>query len=136
VGFGILRDFSDENTQSLLKSLAKPKIKFNYLGQFDNGNNKSIFKINNDVPLSDTSVTENSDYILDVVAKVINGCLEVRFEYYEQNLEESIIESIANIYLNELNKLLNDLSKKQDIEKIKDSNLKEEDLNKIYSLYK
>lgn len=136
VGFGMLRDFSDENTQSLLKSLAKPKIKFNYLGQFDNGNNKSIFKINNDFPLNDTSVTENSDYILDIVAKVINGCLEISFEYYEHNLEKNIIENIANNYLNELNKLLKDLSNKQDIEKIKDSNLKEEDLNKIYSLYK
>ncbi|MGE8001279.1 amino acid adenylation domain-containing protein [Lysinibacillus sp. NPDC093190] len=136
VGFGILRDFSDEYTQSLIKTLAKPKIKFNYLGQFDNQNNKSIFKINNDFSLNDTSVIENSDYILDVVAKVINGCLEVSFEYYEHNLEKSIIENIANGYLTELNKLLYDLSKKQEIEKIKDSNLKEEDLNKIYSLYK
>lgn len=136
VGFGMLRDFSEESRRLLLIAKNKPKIKFNYLGQFNNGKLDSIFKINNSLSMNDVCVTENSDYILDIVARVINGCMEICFEYYEHNLDRNTVDSIANNYLIELKNLLCDLSQKHDMDNLNDSNLKEEDLNKIYSLYR
>lgn len=102
LGFGIHTSYSQEGDDRSLRSLQKPMITFNYLGQFDAQINTQHFTV--DTSYQDLDGADHLDQhkdlpkisALDVLLFVRDGCLRCDFLYDASRFDEkSILDYLA-----------------------------------------
>lgn len=101
ISYGILRYLTqDREIQSQMAALPSREICFNYLGQFDRGEHqKADWKLAAESKGSNQSKISDRSHLLDITARVIDGQLQVDWNYCHQIHDSSIIESLAQNYL-------------------------------------
>jgi len=107
LGFGALRYLGDATTQATLGNLARPRITFNYLGQFDQQfDENSLF-----VPASEQAGAEQSDAAplsnwLSLNGQVYGGELSLDWSFSRQMFDDATIQHLADDYASELAALI------------------------------
>jgi amino acid adenylation domain-containing protein/non-ribosomal peptide synthase protein (TIGR01720 family) len=108
VGYGIHRYLSrDPEVVRALRGGYQPLVNFNYLGQFDQVlSTKSLFRMIADSCGPDRSPKGNRSHILEVVAIVVDGCLQIDWNYSENLHDRSTIVQLAQSFKEHLEKLI------------------------------
>ena len=109
IGFGALAHLGDESARQALQALPKPRLTFNYLGQFDgsfDAGDDALF-----VPTSESGGEEvnmqgplGSPLALD--GKVFGGELDLSWTFSREMFNPTTIQRLADDYLQELTALI------------------------------
>ena len=105
IGFGLLRYLSkDEGVRRRMKSIFRPQISFNYLGQFDQLPRDDWFPFQ--IAAESAGLEQDPQgmrsTLLDVVGIVTGGEMQFRWIYSRNVHARSTIERVAHQYLEEL----------------------------------
>ncbi|MCF5665397.1 amino acid adenylation domain-containing protein [Pseudomonas marginalis] len=110
LGFGALRYLGNAEAQQALSELPRPRITFNYLGQFDGsfdgGEQEGLF-----VPSGDGSGAEQSAEAplgnwLEINGQVYAGELKLNWSFSQQMFDEATVQRLADDYATELKALI------------------------------
>ncbi|KFF42763.1 peptide synthase [Pseudomonas sp. BRG-100] len=110
LGFGALRYLGDTEAQLTLAALPRPRITFNYLGQFDasfdNGEQPGLF-----TPTGDASGAEQSQQAplgnwLEINGQVFGGELKLNWSFSQAMFDEATVQCLADEYATELKALI------------------------------
>jgi len=110
IGYGLLRYLRDDSEiAEKLRRQPQARIRFNYLGQFDQlleaaGN----FAIAPEPVGPTIGADERLSHLLDINCRVSNSQLEVSWKYSENALARTIVEALAASYVRELKRLTKD----------------------------
>ncbi len=91
IGYGLL-------AQAGFNSLPKGEVRFNYLGQFDQGIEDDLFGFADETTSSDMSLKGCSDYLIDINGAIIQGQLSLNWSYSGECYLAETIETLAAAY--------------------------------------
>ena len=108
IGYGLLRwARGDETLESQLRTGRCAEISFNYLGQFDQPrDDHSLFALAHEPTGPTESPRATRPYLLDLIAQVQDGCLQLRWIYSDSVHRRETIEYLANQFLQALRELI------------------------------
>jgi len=107
VGFGLLRYLCDDDALSAsMAALPAPELNFLYLGQFDNQAGGSGIALLDDVSGSPCNGRAPRAHLLEIVAFVIGGKLQVELSFSEHRHERQTMEKLAASYIDDLKALI------------------------------
>ncbi|TKI15898.1 amino acid adenylation domain-containing protein, partial [Lysinibacillus sphaericus] len=139
--YGIIKYLKDKKSNLN----CNPKISFNYLGDFSNLNNELKNKWENiDVSISDIfkgydlSQDSLNLYTLDITSLIIEGKLNINFEYDKAVLSKKEVKDLINIYNDNLLYVINYCTNQYQIEEndFYYDKLTREDLEEVKNKYK
>ena len=105
LGYGVLRYLSDEGEK--LQGLPQAEVLFNYLGQTDQVmSQSSLFAPAQESTGSARSLQGGRVYLLEVVAIVVGGQLQVNWTYSEATHQRATVEKLANSFIKALRSLI------------------------------
>lgn len=108
IGYGLLRYLSqDGSTTDALKALPQPQVSFNYLGQFSqllSGSSLFRLAVESSGPHRDPSGSRL--HLLELNSLVVDGELQVRWQYSENIHRTDTIEALAVVFQNTLKTLI------------------------------
>ncbi|MCC5644523.1 amino acid adenylation domain-containing protein [Nostoc sp. CHAB 5824] len=105
LGYGILRYLSDQGEK--LQGLPQAEVLFNYLGQTDQVmSQSSLFAPAKESTGSARSLRGSRVYLLEVVAIVVGGQLQVNWTYSEAIHQRVTVEKLANSFIKALRSLI------------------------------
>ncbi len=108
INYGLLRYLTDdEQIRQALQTAPEPQVSFNYLGQFDQ-------LLPENAPFGSAPESKGKEqsprgkrkYLVDVVANVSEGELQIRWIYSGNLFKAETIEALAQAFLEELNRLI------------------------------
>ncbi|SHK87701.1 non-ribosomal peptide synthase domain TIGR01720, partial [Clostridium cavendishii DSM 21758] len=146
ISYGIIKYCSNSEIKDKIKFNLNPEICFNYLGQFDEDINNSLF---NASPLSsgkDFCLNNNILYSLDFLAILENKRLKLNVRYSNNEYKDETIKVVADNYMINLINIINHCSNKNESEKTAADITKEDitlsdlkpylkDINNIKNIY-
>jgi amino acid adenylation domain-containing protein/non-ribosomal peptide synthase protein (TIGR01720 family) len=98
----------DLTIQSRLRSYPKPEISFNYLGQFTRPQIASVdWKFSKEASGSIHSSLGQRCHLIDINGIVVEGKLEMEWQYSENFHQKTTIENLANAYQESLEIIIN-----------------------------
>ncbi|MFY7822553.1 MAG: aeruginoside biosynthesis non-ribosomal peptide synthetase AerB [Planktothrix agardhii] len=98
----------DLTIQSRLRSYPKPEISFNYLGQFTRPQIASVdWKFSKEASGSIHSPLGQRCHLIDINGIVVEGKLEMEWQYSENFHQKTTIENLANAYQESLEIIIN-----------------------------
>lgn len=104
-GYGVLRYLSDEGEK--LQALPQAEVLFNYLGQTDQVmSQSSLFAPAQESTGSTRSLRGGRVYLLEVVAIVVGGQLQMNWTYSEAIHQRTTVEKLANSFIKALRSLI------------------------------
>ena len=110
LGFGALRYLGDSATQHTLSQLARPRITFNYLGQFDGSFEASeqdgLFAPSGDSAGADQSPDAPLGNWLEINGQVYGGELNLNWSFSREMFDEATVQGLADDYAQELQALI------------------------------
>jgi len=108
VGYGLLRYLAgDEQLKGQLRDLPEPELSFNYLGQLDQTDAEgSLLKLTTDPTGAVNGNRQQRRHLIDVLAMVHSGSLQMDWVYSRNYHGRQTIERIAGNYLDELRVLI------------------------------
>ncbi|HEY9901849.1 MAG TPA: amino acid adenylation domain-containing protein [Candidatus Sericytochromatia bacterium] len=108
IDYGVLRYLSeDAQVTQQLQSLPQAEVRFNYLGQFDQIlPESSLFKLVNSTTDTSRSPRGNRRYLIDINGFVLGGQLQLEWTYSEQIHQRSLIERLAQGFVQALRSLI------------------------------
>jgi non-ribosomal peptide synthase protein (TIGR01720 family) len=102
LGYGVLRYLGDETVRETLSAQSRPQILFAYLGQMDQAAavDGPFAPIAMPIGAGAAYGQENQRaHLLDVNARVVDGRLEIHWQYPTLLIEKARIEALAEGYL-------------------------------------
>ena len=115
IGYGILRYISEDNVSLRIK----PEICFNYLGQFDQDIDRTVFSATGVLGLPRgiyPSAETERIYTLDITGIVIDGKMAFVFDYNMHEYKQETINELTQNYLKNILKLIEHCEKKENEE--------------------
>jgi amino acid adenylation domain-containing protein/non-ribosomal peptide synthase protein (TIGR01720 family) len=108
IGHGLLRYFSrDRETREKLSERAQPQVSFNYLGQFDEVLGRSgIFRPASESSGPNRSPRGSRQHTLEITAGVLDGVLQVSWNYCENLHRRDTIEMLAENFIEALQSII------------------------------
>jgi amino acid adenylation domain-containing protein/non-ribosomal peptide synthase protein (TIGR01720 family) len=108
IGFGVLRYLaSDRTIQDQLKKLPLAQVSFNYLGRFDQSPDATaFFSLAREDAGPETAPSSPRSHLLDVSARVVDGILEVGWNFSLDRHERETVRKIAGMYTEELRAII------------------------------
>ena len=95
-GYGLLRYIStDASVRQAMAELPQAEILFNYLGRFENNSATNGFAPAPDETGDDHGLENNRKYLLEITASVINGELQLDFNYSANRFNPDSIRRLA-----------------------------------------
>lgn len=91
-------------------------IRFNYLGDFDNILNTQLFEVSNLSSGLDIGESNSLTSIFDINLMIINKELNISITYSKNKYKNDTIEKFIDVYVEQIEEILNHCSKKEDIE--------------------
>lgn len=105
LSYGVLRYLSDQGEK--LQSLPQAEVLFNYLGQTDQiMSQSSLFTPAQESTGSARSLRGHRVYLMEVVAIVVSGKLQVNWTYSEAIHQRVTVETLANSFVKALRSLI------------------------------
>ncbi|BAZ43878.1 amino acid adenylation domain protein [Chondrocystis sp. NIES-4102] len=99
IGYGLLRYLNQDKTISqALANTAQAEICFNYLGQFDNLLTSPWFKLPSELGNSPPNIINQSRYLLNINAYIIEGQLKLDWVYNSGKYREATIAKLIKSY--------------------------------------
>lgn len=135
MSYGVLRYLS-KNAE--LQTLPQARVRFNYLGQFDQVlSESSLFKLVNQTPGVSRSLANNRRYLIDINGFVLGGQLQLEWMYSEQTHKQTTIEQLTTDYVEALRSLITHCQSPEaggyTASDFPQANLNQKDLNKLLS---
>ncbi|URZ03767.1 non-ribosomal peptide synthetase [Clostridium felsineum] len=134
IGYGILKYLTTSENNKNIKFKLKPEISFNYLGEFVQSD-KSLFKYSKLSPGESVSRSNKKLYSIEINGEISNGEFKLHFNYSTKEYKHENIKKLSEIYMNNLNKIIEHCESKKISEKTPwdygDKDLSIEDLDKI-----
>ena len=110
LGFGALRYLGNADAQQALSELPRPRITFNYLGQFDGsfdgGEQEGLFVPSGDGSGSEQSAEAPLGNWLEINGQVYAGELKLNWSFSQQMFDEATVQRLADDYATELKALI------------------------------
>lgn len=108
LGYGLLRYLGNDSTlTAMLRAAPQAQVSFNYLGQFDAVvSGSSLFRFAKESCGPWHSPHGQRTHLLEVLALVVDGQLEVRWIYNRQIHEQKTITRLAERYLSALQEFI------------------------------
>lgn len=128
IGYGLLKYLTSKEMKQGRNFEIKPEIIFNYLGQFDQDVQESVFTFS---PLSTgNNISPNAErpYTFEINGMVRGGCLWITFDYSQQEYEEETVKAFAESYKKHLMNIIHHCVNKEDQE-VTPSDLGAQDLS-------
>lgn len=107
IGYGLLRYAAEGRTEEKWATGRRAEVSFNYLGQFDEVLTRmDTFTIAPTGMGPERSPVQERQYLLEVNGKVINGRLEMTWNYSENIHLRSTVENLAQHFMTALRELI------------------------------
>ena len=107
IGYGALRYLGDPHTQETLSALPTARITFNYLGQFDQSfDEHALFSPATEDSGDNQDPSAPLDNWLSINGQVYGGQLQLNWTFSREMFDESLIQSLADDYRDELHALI------------------------------
>jgi amino acid adenylation domain-containing protein/non-ribosomal peptide synthase protein (TIGR01720 family) len=107
VGYGILRYLGDEMARTRLAASPRAAISFNYLGQIDRAlGGETSFGLAPESSGPDRSPRNRRSYLLDIIAGVVEGRLQVEWLYSANLHHRATIAGLADRFITALRELI------------------------------
>ncbi len=110
LGFGALRYLGDAQAQQALGALPRPRITFNYLGQFDGsfegGEQEGLFAPSGDASGAEQSLDAPLGNWLEINGQVYGGELKLNWSFSQEMFEQTTVQQLADDYARELKALI------------------------------
>ncbi|WP_455827934.1 non-ribosomal peptide synthase/polyketide synthase [Pseudomonas kilonensis] len=110
LGFGALRYLGPVEAQRALGELPRPRITFNYLGQFDGsfdgGEQAGLFAPSGDASGNEQSLDAPLGNWLEINGQVYGGELKLNWSFSAQMFDEATVQHLAHEYAEELKALI------------------------------
>jgi amino acid adenylation domain-containing protein/non-ribosomal peptide synthase protein (TIGR01720 family) len=114
--FGVLRYLSTDSTlRSRLSAMPPRAISFNYLGRFDQLPAEAPFRPALESVGFDHDPAAPRQYLLDVIARVVEGRLTVEWIYAGRAFHDETIERLASAFMEKLPVLIEDALASEDV---------------------
>ncbi|WP_138505868.1 non-ribosomal peptide synthetase [Nostoc sp. PA-18-2419] len=108
IGYGVLY-YLNENPgiTGVLRSLPKPEVSFNYLGQLDQVlNTSSMFKFASESDGSNQSDRHYRSHLLEIDSSIISGQLKLQWRYSHNLHKQSTVETLAQEFIEALRSII------------------------------
>ena len=102
VGFGILRHVTPTDMKDGAGLDARPRLSFNYLGQFDEGGVNSLFEFADEYSGQSISPRLRRHQDLDVIAMVVRGRLEFSILFNPRQHQPETVETLLDHFEKDL----------------------------------
>jgi amino acid adenylation domain-containing protein/non-ribosomal peptide synthase protein (TIGR01720 family) len=110
IGFGALRYLSSPQIREALGQLPRPRITFNYLGQFDGsfdgGQEQGLFAPSGEAGGADQSPDALLGNWLEINGQVYGGELNLNWSFSRHMFDEATVQGLADDYADELKRLI------------------------------
>jgi non-ribosomal peptide synthase protein (TIGR01720 family) len=106
IGYGILKYLTAEENKKDIQFKLKPRISFNYLGQFDRDAERVSFGIDSTSVGMLRHPEEQADYELDVNGMIANKELALSVVFSKKQFKTEVIESLLHDYRKELDRII------------------------------
>ncbi|BAY66479.1 amino acid adenylation domain-containing protein [Calothrix brevissima NIES-22] len=105
IGYGILRYLSQYADQ--LNNLSSAEVSFNYLGQFDRESSATeTWTFAQESGGSEYDSQQHRSYLLEISGLVMNGEMQINWEYSEKVHHRSTVEHLAESFMESLRNLI------------------------------
>ncbi|SHI03395.1 non-ribosomal peptide synthase domain TIGR01720/amino acid adenylation domain-containing protein [Chryseolinea serpens] len=108
LGYGILKSYSESPLQD---SLHPPQIRFNYLGEFEDEINNSLFTLSSRPSGADSAPENESTIHVEINAMIVSGSLRINLRYDRQFHKEQTMRWFLENYRKHLATLVDHLQK-------------------------
>jgi amino acid adenylation domain-containing protein/non-ribosomal peptide synthase protein (TIGR01720 family) len=98
IGYGILKYLTSESNRSELEFKLKPRICFNYLGQFDEDLQQKSFKIVDESSGNNVSLAVERDYDLEISGMISDGQLRISIHYNKNHYKSKTMGRLISHY--------------------------------------
>ncbi|NBI27594.1 non-ribosomal peptide synthetase [Chengkuizengella marina] len=98
LGFGILKYLSQE----IIDQQEYNRIRFNYLGDFEQSLHNDFFSLSSEDSGSENSPSNKLTALIDINGFVFNRKLNMRFQYCKNQFKDETIQIFMNLYMNHL----------------------------------
>ncbi|MGH8451033.1 amino acid adenylation domain-containing protein, partial [Pseudomonas sp.] len=106
LGFGALRYLGNAEAQQALAALPRPRITFNYLGQFDasfdSGEQEGLFAPSGDASGAEQSPDAPLGNWLEINGQVYGGELKLNWSFSQAMFDPATVQQLADDYASEL----------------------------------
>lgn len=116
IGYGILKHLTGEENKIGLNFEVRPKLIFNYLGQFDSDLNDSNFQISSERIGQLQDLNEKRDYDFDINGLIAEGQLVISITFNKNHYRDETIQGWLDQYKKSLNQIIYHCSAKEQIE--------------------
>ena len=116
-GFGILRYVTPKDRSGGLRFGSRPKLSFNYLGQFDDAGETSLFEFADESTGQSISPRIKRDHDLDVVGIVVRGRLELSVTFDPVRYQTGALDKFLDDWKEELLVLIEHCRNRPEAEK-------------------
>ncbi|MCC6923196.1 MAG: amino acid adenylation domain-containing protein, partial [Nitrosomonas sp.] len=107
MGWGVLKYLGEESCRTALQALPRPRVTFNYLGQFDASlTDNAIFRLGVENRGNEQSVDAPLANWLEINSQVYGGALQMTWTYSKSMYRSETVEQLAHRYRDELNALI------------------------------
>ncbi|WP_448651634.1 amino acid adenylation domain-containing protein [Pseudomonas fluorescens] len=110
LGFGALRYLGNAEAQQALGALPRPRITFNYLGQFDGsfegGEQDGLFAPSGDASGAEQSLDAPLGNWLEINGQVYGGELKLNWSFSQEMFAQATVQQLADDYALELKALI------------------------------
>ena len=107
MGWGLLKYLGEENCRAALMELPRPRITFNYFGQFDASlTDNAVFRLADENRGDEQAVDTPMANWLEVNSQVYGGSLQMTWTYSEAMYDRETIEKLAQAYRSELTAII------------------------------
>ncbi|MDE1476885.1 amino acid adenylation domain-containing protein [Xenorhabdus bovienii] len=104
LGYGVLRYLGQDEK---LQTMTTPEISFNYLGNLDAGqSDNEMFSLSEQSMGALRDPQQQREHLIDISGAIINGCLEIYWNYNQTIHHSQTIARLADDYMQELQTLV------------------------------
>ncbi|MHC5825738.1 MAG: condensation domain-containing protein, partial [Nostoc sp.] len=107
IGYGILRYLCEDTTvNQQLQTIPTPEISFNYLGQFDQVQSQTGWKLVPESSGDNYSSKQIRSHLLDIDALVVEGELQINWIYSSNVHARATVENLAQSYIQAIRSII------------------------------
>lgn len=112
--YQLLRKSIEQKISTEPGTIASPQIIFNYLGQFDQlKSNSTVFEIAAEDKGIERGLKNKRSHLLEISAMIVNGCLNVQWNYSIKFYRKETIKALSGDYLSWVTKIIDNCLSKE-----------------------
>ena len=116
VGYGILKYLTAEENKKEVNFKLKPRVSFNYFGQFDTDLANLSFSLAKETAGTMQSLKRDREFLLDVVGMIVENHLEIGIAYNKKHFKTETIETLKNKFHEALQQIISLCSAREIVE--------------------